>query len=350
MKKTLILKINERKIDLKKIRIAAEILRKGGTVAFPTETVYGLGADALNPEAVKKIFKAKKRPADNPIIVHVSDESMIYKLAKKVPKKALKLMEKFWPGPLTLVLKKSNIVPDVVTAGLDTVAIRMPNHRVALALIKESKVPVAAPSANLAGKPSPTCAEHVIHDLYGRIDAIIDAGKTRIGVESTVLDLTSRVPTLLRPGGLPLEHLESVIGKIKLHPVVKAEREMKVVAKSPGMKYKHYAPEAQVIVVEGKFRNVKKKIDELIDGYRKTGKKVGVMTVSKRHEYEADVVKLVGEELKEIAKNLFLTLREFDKERVDLILAEGVEEKGLGLAIMNRLRKAAGYNVIKVQR
>jgi L-threonylcarbamoyladenylate synthase len=348
MKKTLILKIDKKKIDLEKIRIAAEILRKGGTVAFPTETVYGLGADALNPEAVKKIFKAKKRPADNPIIVHVSDESMVYKLAKKVPKKALKLMEKFWPGPLTLVLKKSNIVPDVVTAGLDSVAIRMPSHRVALALIEESRVPIAAPSANLAGRPSPTCAEHVIHDLYGRIDAIIDAGKTKIGVESTVLDLTSRVPTLLRPGGTPLEDLESAMGKIKLHPVVKAEREMKVVAKSPGMKYRHYAPEAQVIVVEGKFRDVKRKIDELTDGYRKTGKRVGVMTVNKRHEYEADVVKLVGEDLKDIAKNLFLTLREFDKERVDLILAEGVEEKGLGLAIMNRLRKAAGYNVIRV--
>jgi L-threonylcarbamoyladenylate synthase len=215
-------------------------------------------------------------------------------------------------------------------------------------LIEESRVPIAAPSANLAGRPSPTCAEHVIHDLYGRIDAIIDAGKTKIGVESTVLDLTSRVPTLLRPGGTPLEDLESAMGKIKLHPVVKAEREMKVVAKSPGMKYRHYAPEAQVIVVEGKFRDVKRKIDELTDGYRKTGKRVGVMTVNKRHEYEADVVKLVGEDLKDIAKNLFLTLREFDKERVDLILAEGVEEKGLGLAIMNRLRKAAGYNVIRV--
>jgi L-threonylcarbamoyladenylate synthase len=224
----------------------------------------------------------------------------------------------------------------------------MPSHKVALSLIKEAKVPIAAPSANLAGRPSPTCAEHVINDLYGRIDAIIDAGRTKIGLESTVLDLTSKIPTILRPGGITLENLQSVIGKIKVHPVAKAKKEMKkIVAKSPGMKYRHYAPKAEVIVIEGKSRNVKRKIDELIDGYKKIGKKIGVMTVSKNHEYETNVVKLVGENPEDIARNLFSTLRDFDKESVDIILAEGIDEKGLGLAVMNRLRKAAGYNVIR---
>ena len=346
--KTLIIKIKEENIDLEKIRIAANIIKNGGIVAFPTETVYGLGANTFNPGAVKNVFKAKNRPADNPVIVHVSDKKMVYKLTKKIPKKAVKLMDAFWPGPLTLIFEKSKIVPDIVTAGLNTVAIRMPSHKVANVLIRESGVPIAAPSANIAGRPSPTSAEHVIHDLNGKVDAIIDSGKTHIGVESTVLDLTSRTPTLLRPGGKNLEDLESVIGKVKLHPIVKSEKEMKVVAKSPGMKYRHYAPEAQVIVVEGEFKLVKKKIDELLDGYKKTGKRVGVMTVNKSHKYKANILKNVGDNLNEIAKNLFSALREFDEERVDLILAEGVEEKGLGLAIMNRLRKAAGYRVIKV--
>jgi L-threonylcarbamoyladenylate synthase len=348
MKKTLILKIDKKKIDLEKIKAAAKIIKIGGTVAFPTETVYGLGADALNPEAVKKIFKAKNRPADNPIIVHVSNEKMVYKLTRKIPKDALKLMKKFWPGPLTLILKKSKIVPDIVTAGLDTVAIRMPKHRVAMALIRKSGVPIAAPSANLAGKPSPTCAEHVIQDLNEKIDVIIDAGRAQIGVESTVLDLTTKTPTLLRPGGKTLEDLESVIGKIRIHPIVRAEREIKLIAKSPGMKYRHYAPKAQVIVVEGNLNNVKKKIDELLDGYKKTGKRVGVMTVKKSHTYKTNFTYNVGKNLNEIAKNLFLILRRFDEKRVDVVLAEGVEEKGLGLAIMNRLRKSAGYNVIRV--
>jgi len=347
--KTSIIKIDEKNIEIEKIRIAAKLIQEGKLVAFPTETVYGLGSNALDPNAVEKIFKAKKRPADNPIIVHVSDKDMVYKLVKKVPKKTLVLMKKFWPGPLTLIFKKSNLVPNVVTANLDTVAIRMPSHKVALTLIRESNVPIAAPSANLAGRPSPTRAEDVIHDLYGRIDAIIDAGETNIGVESTVLDLTSRFPTLLRPGGTTLEELQSVIDEVKVHPIVKTEKEIEFIAvKSPGMKYRHYAPEAEVIVVEGKSDEVRKRIDELLDGYKKIGKKVGVMTVCKHHKYKTDIVKYIGESLKDVAKNLFTTLREFDKENVDVVLAEGVEEKGLGLAVMNRLRKAAGYNIVKV--
>lgn len=345
--RTLIIKIDEENIDLSKIRIAAKIIKNGGIVAFPTETVYGLGADTFNPEAVRNVFKAKNRPADNPLIVHVSDKEMVYNLAKKVPKIALELIDNFWPGPLTLILEKTVMVPDIVTAGLNTVAIRMPNHLVANSFIRESGVPIAAPSANLAGRPSPTTAEHVIHDLKGKIDAVIDSGKTKIGVESTVLDLTSTMPTLLRPGGTNLEDLESIIGKIRIHPIVKAEKEIKLLAKSPGMKYRHYAPKAQVILIEGNFKDVKEKIDELLDGYKKTGKRIGVMTVDKSHKYKTDVTKNVGENLTEIAKNLFSTLREFDKKKVDLILAEGVEENGLGLAIMNRLRKAAGYRVIK---
>ncbi len=224
--KTLLLKVNPEKPDLTKIQSAAEIIQKGGLVAFPTETVYGLGADALNPEAVLALFKAKKRPLDNPPIVHVADPAEVYKLVEEVPAKARILMEKFWPGPLTLIFKRSDIVPKVTVAGLDTVAIRMPKHKVALELIKLSRCPIAAPSANLAGKPSPTTAQHVYEDLNGRIDAIIDGGATNIGVESTVVDLSIDPPMLLRPGGTPFEALKMVICDIKLHVFVKAEQEL----------------------------------------------------------------------------------------------------------------------------
>jgi L-threonylcarbamoyladenylate synthase len=347
--KTWIVKIENEKIDIKKIKKAAELLKKGKLVAFPTETVYGLGANALDPKAVEKIFKAKKRPTDNPIIVHVSDKEMVNKLVQKIPNKALLLMDKFWPGPLTLVMKKSNLVPDIVTSGLNTVAIRMPSHEIAFLLIKESGVPIAAPSANLAGKPSPTIPEDVIQDLDGRVDAIIDAGESDIGVESTVLDLTTKIPTLLRPGGITLEQLESILGKVELHPIIKAKRETKdYTPKSPGMKYRHYAPEAEVIVVEGNSDEVRKEVIDLIKYYKTLERRIGVMTVSKKHKYDCSMVKFIGDDLKDIAKNLFTALRSFDKKNIDVIIAEGVEEKGLGLAVMNRLRKASGYNIIKV--
>ncbi|MDI6707535.1 MAG: L-threonylcarbamoyladenylate synthase [Candidatus Thermoplasmatota archaeon] len=345
-KKTVVLKITPKKIELNKIKKAAEIIKKGGIVAFPTETVYGLGANALNAKAVLKIFRAKKRPADNPIIVHVYNKEDIYRLAKHVPKEAEKLISKFWPGPLTLLLKKSKIVPYTTTGGLDTVCIRMPSHAIAQALIKESKTPIAAPSANLAGRPSPTTAEHVLEDLNGKIDAIIDGGRTKVGLESTVLDLTSEVPTVLRPGGVSLEELENVLGAVKLHRVAKAEYEIEsAVALSPGMKYRHYAPKAKMILVEGSKEKIIKKTQQLAEEY--SDKKVGVLSFS-GYEYKVAITKFLGKDLKEAARKLFTTLREFDIENVDMIIAEGCDTKGIGLAIMNRLRKACGYNIIRV--
>lgn len=351
MKQTIVLKVNAKEPKMDRIWIAAEVIRKGGIVAFPTETVYGLGADALNPEAVKKIFMAKKRPPDNPIIVHVANKEDVYKLARKVPKVAEKLMTEFWPGPLTLVLRRSKVVPDITVVGLDTIAIRMPNNKVALALITESKTPIAAPSANLAGKPSPTTAKHVMDDLEGRIDAILDAGPTKIGVESTVLDMTTNPPQILRPGGTPYEKLLGVLGRVKLHPVALAEKKLRTVkARSPGMKHKHYAPNAEVVVVEGELNAIIKKVQELANFYIEKGKKVGIMaTDESKSAYSANVVKSLGsrENLTTVAKNLFRLLREFDDEKVDIIIAEGIPLKDLGLAVMNRLRKAADFNVVK---
>ncbi len=327
-------------LDGRKIRIAARLILEGKLVAFPTETVYGLGADALNENAVRRIFEAKGRPADNPLIVHIADFKDLEKLAREIPEEARLLAEKFWPGPLTLVLPKREEVPAVTTGGLDTVAVRMPAHPIALALIRAS-TPIAAPSANISGKPSPTLAEHVVDDFYGKIEAIIDGGETKIGVESTVIDLSSERPTLLRPGGLPLEEIERVIGEVEIHPAVRGK--LVDVAKSPGMKYKHYSPNAQVIVVEGKRDNVRRKINELIAEYRGRGLRVGVMATE---EYEADEFFHLGRTEGEVARNLFKALRELDKRGVDVIIAEGVEERGLGFAVMNRLRKAAGYRIV----
>ena len=343
--KTKIIKINPKKIEISKIKKAAKILRNGGLVAFPTETVYGLGADALNPKAVKKIFETKGRPSDNPLIIHIANKEEIYRLIKELPKGTKTLMNKFWPGPLSLVLKKSKIVPEITTAGLDSVAIRMPANKIALSLIKETKMPIAAPSANLSGKPSPTRAERVISDLYGKIDAIINGGITKIGVESTVLDLTTNPPTLLRPGGISLEELEKILGKVKIHRLVKERKLKKIVVKSPGMKYKHYAPKAKIIVVEGKYERVKKKIQQLVNKYGKERKIVGVMTADEDHNYKANVIKFMGNEFNTIAKNLFNYFRDFDKEKVDIIIAEGVGDKGLGLAIMNRLKRASSKTI-----
>src|SRR5665647_841001 len=349
--KTLFVKVNPEKPDLKKIQLAAEIIQKGGLVAFPTETVYGVGADALNPTAVLALFAAKKRPLDNPPIVHVADPKEVYNLVKGVPKKAEVLMEKFWPGPLTLIFKRSNVVPKVTVAGLDTVAIRMPKHKVALELIRQSRCPIAAPSANLAGKPSPTTAQHVYEDLNGRIDALLDGGATNIGVESTVVDLSGDPPILLRPGGTPYEALKKVLGDLKLHPFVEAEQELSLKEiRSPGMKHKHYAPKAEVILVEGKIPDVTKKISSLVESYKAGGKKVGILATDETQcAYRADVVKSLGSRsnLTTVAQNLFRLLREVDAENVDVILAEGVSSEGLGLAVMNRLRKASAYHIIK---
>jgi len=352
LKKTLVLKVDPRNPELERIRVAADLIKKGGLVAFPTETVYGLGADALNPTAVLALFKAKKRPIDNPPIVHVGKTEEVYKLVTEVSPKAKMLMEKFWPGPLTLIFKRSEIVPKVTVAGLDTIAIRMPKHNVALALLRETSCPIAAPSANLAGKPSPTRAEHVLEDLNGRIDAVLDSGQTNIGLESTVLDLTHEPPQILRPGGTSYENLKQILSDLELHPVAVAEKEVPIkMARSPGVKHKHYAPRAEVIVVEGDVSVIIEKVKELAEQHAQQGLKVGILATDETAMYYGNyVVKSLGgrSNLAAIAKNLFRLLREFDKEDVDVIIAEGVPLQGLGLAVMNRLRKAAGYRIVKV--
>jgi L-threonylcarbamoyladenylate synthase len=351
--KTILLKVNPEKPDLTKIQLAAEIIQKGGLVAFPTETVYGVGADALNPAAVLALFEAKKRPLDNPPIVHVADPKEVYRLVEEVPAKAQILMEKFWPGPLTIIFKRSKIVPEVTVANLDTVAIRMPKHKVALELIKLSSCPIAAPSANLAGKPSPTTAQHVYEDLNGRIDAIIDGGATDIGVESTVVDLSVDPPMLLRPGGTPFEALKNVLCDMKLHVFVQAEQELTLQEiRSPGMRHKHYAPKADVILIEGNVPGVIAKVKELSESFKHKGKKVGILATDETQTaYKADVIKSLGScsNLASVAQNLFRLLREVDAENVDVIIAEGVSSDGLGLAVMNRLRKASGYHIIKAE-
>jgi len=347
----MVLKVDPHRPEPDKIRVAAEVLKKGGLVAFPTETVYGLGANALDGKAVLRIFDAKNRPADNPIIVHVANRDDIYVLAEHVPQIAEKLIDEFWPGPLTLLFVKSDAVPNAVTAGLATVAVRMPSHAVAHALISEAGVPVAAPSANLAGRPSPTSAKHVMDDLSGRIEVLIDGGEIGYGVESTVLDLTTDPPTVLRPGPVTVEELRRVVGEVEVHPIAKAEVPIEVaIARSPGMKYRHYAPAAEVVVVEGPLEGIVKKVQELVDARRGIGKKVGVMVMEETApRYRADVVKVVGSRLdpRTVAKNLFRVFREFDAEGVKFVVAEGLEPTGIGLAVMNRLRKAAGYNIVR---
>jgi len=353
MKKTLLLKVDSQKLEMENIRLAVDLIKKGGLVAFPTETVYGLGADALNPKAVRSLFEAKKRPFDNPPIVHVGYVKDVCRLVKGVPPKAKRLMKSFWPGPLTLIFERSKIVPDVTVCGLGTIAVRMPRHNVALALIKESGCCIAAPSANLAGKPSPTSAKHVLYDLDGRIDAVLDAGPTSIGVESTVLDMTVDPPQVLRPGGTPYEALKRVLGRVELHPIAVAEKELAInEAHSPGMKHRHYAPDADVIVVEGELSAIVNKVKELAEFYMQKGSNVGVLATDETAGYyRADVVKSLGSrsDWRVIAKNLFRLLREFDLEGVDVIIAEGVPTDRLGLAVMNRLRKASGYNIVKAK-
>lgn len=348
---TKIVKIDRDNPDISLIDAAAEIIRIGGLVAFPTETVYGIGANSLNSEAVKKIFIAKGRPQDNPLILHIANIEEIYKLAREVPKKAELLMKKFWPGPLTLIFKKADLVPLVNTAGMDTVAIRMPSNRIAHLLIERAGVPISAPSANISGKPSPTDAEHVIQDLNNRIDVIIDGGKCDVGVESTVLDITGEMPVILRPGAITVNMLKDLIGDVLIDPIILKKPVGDIKPKSPGMKYKHYSPDAEVYIVKGDLKNVSKKIQKLAEEQLKSGKKVGIIaTVQTSTEYKKGEVIVVGDRNKPetIAKNLFEVLRKFDKLGVDVIFSEGFDYEDIGLAIMNRLEKAAGYKEINV--
>jgi L-threonylcarbamoyladenylate synthase len=342
---TKILKINPKNPQISKLRYAAKLIRQGKLVAFPTETVYGLGANALNHFAVRRIFEAKGRPSDNPLIVHIYDENDVELLAKEIPKITKKIIEWFWPGPLTIVLKKSRLVPEITTGGLDTVAIRMPKNKIAKILIKEAGIPIAAPSANFAGRPSPTLAKHVWDDLKGRIDLIVDGGKTDIGIESTVIDLSRKRPMLLRPGGTTLEELQKVIGRIDIHPILKGKKSGSV-SRSPGMKYRHYSPVAKLILIEGTKQNINKKISQLLKTYKKQRKRVGLMITDKTFFQNADMIKCVGSDFDKIASNLFKMLREFDSKKMDIILVQGISQKGLGRGIMNRLDKAAFKKIL----
>jgi L-threonylcarbamoyladenylate synthase len=315
---------------LHRITRAAQIIRNGGTVAFPTETVYGLGADALNSRAVRKIFAAKGRPPDNPLIVHIAHKEDVAHLVREIPPHAKKLMDTYWPGPLTLVFKKAARVPKIVTAGLDTVAVRMPAHPVARALIHHSARPIAAPSANISGRPSSTHAEHVIRDLRGKVDAIVDGGATPIGIESTVLDVSRKVPTLLRPGGITLEQLRATVGRVVDASIVRSSK-----PKSPGMKYQHYKPRADVLLFEGK--NGAARLAEKLCSLHAQGHRVAV--ISKR-KIGVSLYAATRSE-KDLAKHLFSLFRDFDSKGAEYILVEGVSDTHLGRAVMNRLRKAA---------
>lgn len=350
MVKTEVLKINKYKPEIEKIKYAADVIKKGGLVAFPTETVYGLGADVFNEEAVKRIFQVKGRPPDNPLIVHIADVADIKSLTESIPPKAKILAERFWPGPLTIVLKKSKKVSDIVTAGCDSVAIRIPNNLIALSLIKESGVPIVAPSANKSGRPSPTSARDVVEDLGGLVELILDGGKTKIGIESTVIDMTIDRPIILRPGGVTVEEIKKIIGDVGVITVGKRKRGLTLTAepvKSPGLKYKHYSPKAPIVIVEGERDKVRRRIEILADEALKDKKKVGIITFSKSTKYKGCAVYFAGEDAETVAKRLFSILREMDRKKVDLILSESLEEKGLGFAVADRLKRAAGFNIIK---
>ncbi|NMB45254.1 MAG: threonylcarbamoyl-AMP synthase [Firmicutes bacterium] len=338
---------------------AAQVLRRGGLVAFPTETVYGLGANGLDAGAVAHIFTAKGRPADNPLILHIAAMETIHQIVAEVPALALRLAQTFWPGPLTLVLPKAAEVPAVTTGGLDTVAVRMPSHPVALALIEAAGVPVAAPSANQSGRPSPTEAAHVIADLLGRVDIILDGGPTGIGVESTVLDCTQVRPVILRPGGISREDLEQVVGVVDIDPeVLTGETVEDGPVRSPGMKYKHYAPQAPAVLVEGKPPHLFQRLAQLATELEGQGEQVGLMVSSELLQYWAAQaidssrwqITCMGSRAlpEEIAANLYRCLRALDKTHTTKILIEGVPTTGLGLAIMNRLEKAAAHRILEV--
>jgi L-threonylcarbamoyladenylate synthase len=319
---------------------AAKALTNNKVVAFPTETVYGLGANAKSDEAVEKIYKAKGRPSDNPLIVHISEYNQLDELIEHVPLNAKKLMNAFWPGPLTVILeRKPGVLSGYVTAGLSTVGIRMPDHPIALELIKKAGLPIAAPSANQSGRPSPTSARHVLDDLSGRIAGIVDGGETGVGVESTVIDCSVEPPMIFRPGGISKEQIEHVIGQVEIDPALYENDREK--PKSPGMKYTHYAPDAPMYLVEGDQAF----LQHLIDEKKRTGLKTGVLaTEESAASYHADAVIACGSrrDLESVAHSLYDTLRAFNEENIDVIFSEIFPYQGIGLAIMNRLEKAAG--------
>lgn len=343
---TLISRIDENNIDKNEIKKQANILKEGKTVIFPTETVYGLGANALDESAVSKIYEAKGRPSDNPLIVHIYDKKQVNDLAKSISEKAKLVMDKFWPGPITIIFKKKDIVPMRTSGGLDTVAIRMPSNPVAKALLEEVKLPIAAPSANISGRPSPTKGKHVYEEMNNRVDGIILGGDCTFGLESTVLDLTNDTPIILRPGSITKEDLEKVIGKVNIDPALE-KKEDNIKAKAPGMKYKHYSPNADVFIVSGTRENVINKVNKLVNNNYKEGLKTVVMCLAEnKDKYESDTI-VLGENLEEVAANLFNALITADEEEYDIVYTEEFSNHGVGRAIMNRLLKSAGYKIIK---
>lgn len=351
---TKVIKIECDNIGKNELDEACELLKEGKLVAFPTETVYGLGGDALNPEASSKIYAAKGRPSDNPLIVHISEVSDIEKLAVEIPKLAYELADRFWPGPMTMILKKSDIVPKTTTGGLDTVAIRLPSNKIARELIARSGVYIAAPSANISGRPSPTTAAHVIEDLSGRIDMIIDGGSCEIGLESSIIDLSGEKPMILRPGFITKEDFEAIVRSVDYDKAVLATKPGEsVVAKAPGMKYKHYAPKAQITIVEGNTEKVINTINRLSREASENGKKTAILCCEENKEkYTFERVLSLGsaKEDTEISSNLFAALREFDEEGIEVAYSESFYQTRLSQAIMNRLRKAAGYQIIQADK
>lgn len=341
---TRIYKIDPDNIDMKAIGECADIIRSGGTVAFPTETVYGLGANAIDADAVRKIFHAKDRPADNPLIIHILNTSDVEKYAHSFSDSARKLAKVFWPGPMSIILPRKNIVPDVTTGGLNTAAFRIPSNAVARELIRLSGLPIAAPSANISGKPSPTNGSHVIDDQMGKVDAIIDAGKCRVGLESTVVDMVSDPPVVLRPGGVPYEQLKMLIPSLQKHYSVEGDR----APRSPGMKYRHYSPDASVVIVRGSADKTINRINELTKDNPKTGV---LCTLETMAFYESSNKICIGsrDDSEEIAANIFDSLRMFDKLDVETVYSEYFGAGPMGDAIMNRLLKAASHRVINLE-
>ena len=346
---TIIRKVDENCIDEMIMKEAGALLKEGALVAFPTETVYGLGANALDSEAAAKIYAAKGRPSDNPLIVHIADMDALSLIVAEIPEAATKLAEKFWPGPLTMVMRKSDVVPYGTTGGLDTVAVRMPAHPIALEMIRHGGGYIAAPSANTSGRPSPTLASHVADDMDVIVPLILDGGAVGIGIESTIVDLTDEIPTILRPGFITKEMLQEVVGEVQIDKGLDADS--KTPPKAPGMKYRHYAPKAELMIVEGSSEAVVAKINALVRENEEKGICTGIIgteeTVSR---YPAGIVKCMGTRNDElsISSHLYGILREFDESDAKVIYSESFEEGAMGSAIMNRLLKAAGHKIIHV--
>ena len=328
---------------------AAKIIREGGLVGMPTETVYGLGANALDETAVMKIFEAKGRPADNPLIVHVSCVEEVAPLVRAIPEAAKKLMQAYWPGPMTLVLPKADCIPAAVSAGLDTVGIRLPASEAARALIAAAGCPIAAPSANRSGRPSPTTAQHVFEDMDGRIPMILDGGACGVGVESSVIDATGHVPVILRPGGVTPEMVEAVVGCVAVDEHVMSPLQEGDIVRSPGMKYKHYAPKAKTVIFDGCAENVIAAIIARYDEAEAAGGKPAILGFDE-HDFGARTRISLGSAARpdEAAARLFAALRELDERGETLALCEAVEATGIGLAVMNRMGRAAGFDIERV--